>query len=618
MSRDLWHHGAVRSRAFPCIGAVLACALGLSGCFLDAEGVRPSTGGSSSDGGGGAGAGAGAQGGGGDGGGVVGCGGPEDCPDPLECREARCDNGACSESFLAEGTTCGEGTNQACDGAGTCLGLAGHPCGAEGDCLGLACVDAFCCDADCDTECASCDQAGLEGTCTPHAAATDPEGCAPGTCDGAGECASGVGLGAGAVGTGSGDTYLVDLAVAPSGAATMFGYFTSTTNAGGGDLTSAGAHDLVVAQLDAAGAHVWSKRFGDSADQFARALAVGPSGELVLAGNLFGTVDFGGGALPSTGSRDAFLVKLDAAGNHQWSERFGDGNEQSLDAVAVAANGDVITAGDFGGSIDLGGGALTSAGSLDIVVARFNAAGTHLWSKRFGEGNEQRVTGIAVDAAGNVWLTGYYVGAVDFGGGPLAWLGSYDVFLVKLDPAGNHLFSARFGDGSDQRARAVAVGPDGEVALAGGFQGVIDLGNGSLTSQGSYDAFVAAFDGAGAPAWSKSFGNSSEQQAWGLTIDPSGSVIVAGEMQGSADFGGGSLSSQGGYDVFAAKFASDGSHLWSRRDGDSNTQYSNEVASAPDGSLWLAGYFLGVLDFGTGGQLTNVGGHDGYWAHLLP
>jgi len=70
----------------------------------------------------------------------------------------------------------------------------------------------------------------------------------------------------------------------------------------------------------------------------------------------------------------------------------------------VAPNGDVIVAGEFFGSVDFGGGALNTAGNSDIAVARFDASGNHLWSKRFGDFNEQRVTGIAVDDSGNPWL----------------------------------------------------------------------------------------------------------------------------------------------------------------------------------------------------------------------
>ena len=100
------------------------------------------------------------------------------------------------------------------------------------------------------------------------------------------------------------------LGVSPAGAATLAGFFNGTSNTGGSDLVSAGGYDILVARLDASGNHLWSKRFGDASDQYAQAVSSTPAGEVVLAGNLFGAVDFGGGVLPSNGSRDALLVKL--------------------------------------------------------------------------------------------------------------------------------------------------------------------------------------------------------------------------------------------------------------------------------------------------------------------
>ncbi|MBL8742598.1 MAG: hypothetical protein JNK04_15935, partial [Myxococcales bacterium] len=402
-------------------GTWLLLSLGTAGCFLDAEGLTPASGGGAPQGGG-TGSGAGPQGGGN----TAACETPSDCPAAAECSVAECNDGACSERFDPVDTPCGDGVSEVCDGSGTCLGTAGHPCTSADACLEGACADGVCCDTTCDSLCASCDQPGLEGTCTPHPAAEDPEGCMPGTCDGAGSCASGVALAADAIGTAAGDSYVIALDVAdPGGDVLLTGFFTNTTNAGGTDLVSAGSTDILVARLDDTGAHAWSKRFGDASDQLARDVASSPTGDVVISGDIFGSTDFGGGALTANG-RDAFLVKLDNAGNHVWSKRFGDGSEQTLNAVGVAPNGDVIAAGDFAGTEDFGGGPLTSAGSSDVAVVRLDAAGNHIWSKRFGDGNEQRVTAIAVDADGNTWLTGYFVGGgLDFGGGPLTYSGTY-------------------------------------------------------------------------------------------------------------------------------------------------------------------------------------------------
>ena len=158
------------------------------------------------------------------------CSTPDDCPTPAECAVAECNAGACSQSFLPADTSCGDGVSQACDGSGNCLGTAGHFCESTQECLTPACADGVCCDSPCDSLCASCSQTGLLGTCVAYGPAENPEGCAPGTCDGAGACASGVALAAGAVGSGSGDSYIVSLDVLSSGEALLAGFFSGGAN----------------------------------------------------------------------------------------------------------------------------------------------------------------------------------------------------------------------------------------------------------------------------------------------------------------------------------------------------------------------------------------------------
>jgi hypothetical protein len=146
-----------------------------------------------------------------------------------------------------------------------------------------------------------------------------------------------------------------------------------------------------------------------------------------------GSVDFGGGPLTSVlGSFDIFLAKFDSAGNHLWSKRFGGASNEYPTAVAVDGSGNAFLTGDIFGSVDFGGGLLTSAGGQDIFLAKFDPAGNHLWSKRFGDTVGQLGKGIAVDGSGNAFLTGAFFGSVDFGGGPLTSAGLADIFLAKF------------------------------------------------------------------------------------------------------------------------------------------------------------------------------------------
>ena len=156
------------------------------------------------------------------------------------------------------------------------------------------------------------------------------------------------------------------------------------------------------------------------------------------------------------------------------------------------------TCGFFQGTVDFGGGTLTSADADfdDIYVVKFGSDGTHVWSKRFGGPNSQQAFCVAVDAAGNVIVSGVFSESVDFGGGALS--GRYDVFLAKFDPDGNHLWSERFGDFVIQEGWGVAVDNSGNIVLAGRSDGSVDFGGGTLTTAGASDIFVAKFGAADA------------------------------------------------------------------------------------------------------------------------
>jgi hypothetical protein len=367
---------------------------------------------------------------------------------------------------------------------------------------------------------------------------------------------------------------------------------------------------LIVAKLGPNGSHVWSKSFGDAYQQNAYDVAVDASGNVIVAGFFAGTVNFGGGTLTSQGGWDIFVAKFGPGGAHLWSKSFGATQEQFARAVAVDATGNVIITGYFYNTVNFGGGALTSAGGAEIFVAKLDPDGNHVWSKRFGNSSDQAGYAVAADASGNVVVAGYFNGTMSFGGSDLASAGGRDIFVAKLDANGNHLWSERYGDASEQNALTVAVDVAGDAIVAGYFAGVVDFGGGALTSAGGDDIFLAKLRSAdGAHIWSKRFGDASNQNPHEVAVDASGNVTLTGYFMGTVYFGGGTLTAGSSGDMYLAKFGSGGAHIWSRRFGDGNGAVGRAVSVDPSGNVFVTGYFVGVLDFG-GGDLTTAGGYD--------
>ena len=397
------------------------------------------------------------------------------------------------------------------------------------------------------------------------------------------------------------------------------GSFKGSVDFGGGPLVAHGSYaDIYIAKYSASGVHLWSKSFGGNVDDKGLDVAIDSSGNIVLTGYFALTVDFGGGLLTATGGEDMFVAKFSSTGQHLWSKRFGGSNPSHGQSIAVDGGGNILLTGYFQGWIDFGGGQLPSNGSFqDVFVAKLSPSGSHIWSKGFGGIDADYGNGIAVDASGNVAVVGRFTSTMDVGGGPLLCGGGNDAFVVMYAASGQHLWSKGLGNTSEQYAWSVAFESGGNVIMAGSFSGTIDFGGGILTNNTLYpDIFVAKLSPSGAHIWSKKFGSTSSDQAYGVAVDGTGNVVITGYFIGPADFGGGPLASTG-MDIFVAKYSPSGNHLWSRSFGGSSSDIGNAVAIDGTGNVLLTGTFQSAIDFGTG-QVTSAGALDMFLVKLAP
>jgi hypothetical protein len=397
------------------------------------------------------------------------------------------------------------------------------------------------------------------------------------------------------------------------------GGFYGSVDFGKGVHTSAGLEDIFLVKLASDGVPIWSRRFGGVSSENATSLAVAANGDIYLAGSFGGTVDFGSGPLMSAGSTDIFLVKLGPAGVTLWSNSVGDASSQSIASLALDPAGNVILAGGFAGTLNFGGGALTSVGSTDVYVAKFSPGGGHLWSKRFGDMAAQSAQGVATDAAGNVVVAGNNAGGVDFGGGQILSTGGTDGFAVKLDAGGGaHIWSLGYGDPNLQSTFGVAVDPVGNAVIAGRTAGGMSFGGQMAAGDGmGEDIFVGKLDAAGKGVWVTLLASTTIKQTGGVAVDLDGNVFTTSFMTGDMDFGVATLQSAGGQDAFVTKLDPDGKALWARAFGDMANQTGRAVAAGPKGFVVVTGASEGVIDFG-GGALTSQGSTDVFVAKLAP
>ena len=294
---------------------------------------------------------------------------------------------------------------------------------------------------------------------------------------------------------------------------------------------------------------------------------------------------------------------------HVWSDRHGDTGTDGAYGVAVDLGGRPIIVGSFEGTIDLGGGPLTSAGSTDIFVVLYNLFGEHVWSKRFGGTGADAANGIvarSISLGGGNWayeftLTGSFENTVNFGGSDLVSAGGSDGFVLRVDGAGAHMSSTKFGDVGNDVGRAITRITTTDVTVTGSV---------SDAQLGTSDMIVARYDAALAPVWSNTYGGPLDDVGRSITTTQSGQIVI-GEFRDQASFGGSTLASAGGSDIVVARYDATGAHVWSQRFGGGQDDAGLSVIGGPSTLYhsYCTGYFRGTVNFG-GGNLVSAGGED--------
>ena len=348
------------------------------------------------------------------------------------------------------------------------------------------------------------------------------------------------------------------VAVDSSDNVVVAGDFAGTADFGGGAVTGQPGYNIFVAKYGSDGRYQWSKTYGSPSGgtNLPYSVAVDSSGNVGLTGQFQYSIDFGGGSLTGNGSfQDVFVLKLSAGGGYLWSKGFGGSFIDMGRGIAFDPSGNVVVVGTFWYTIDVGCGTLTSAGGDEIFVVKYSPSGGCLWAKRFGDSADQEAMGVAVDFAGNIAITGSFKGTLNFGGSDLVdtYFAQPDIYVVELNASGGHVWSKSFGTMNSDQGRAVAVDTSGNVVITGYFLGTIDFGGGPVTSSGGLNTFVAKYSSGGAHLRSQGFTGSN--QSWGVATDGNGNIGVTGYFQGTMTTDQGSLTAVGGLDSFLYKRA---------------------------------------------------------------
>jgi len=386
-------------------------------------------------------------------------------------------------------------------------------------------------------------------------------------------------------------------------------YITGYTRGSLDGNPSSGYNDIFIAKYNSDGDRQWTTQVvgtGDAGNsgEVARGIAIDDARNVLY---VVGSTTGDLNGQPNSGLNDFFITKYDTDGVHQWTVVNGTAFSDLGWDVAVDTAGDVYLTGMTEGALE----GNTQHGGRDIFISKYDADGVHQWTAQPGTNNYEYGYGIAVDPGSNAYVVGYSGAGLDGN----THLGQTDIIVTKYNTNGVRQWTQQLGTASFDIGKAIAVDSSGNVYLTGDTDGVL-----GSAANGETDAFVAKLDTDGAFQWAAQLGTGAEDWSYGIALDSEGSVHVSGYTAGTLS---GNVS-QGTTDYFIAKYSTGGLYQWSLQDGRELEDWSFALAIDPFNNIYATGVTHALLpnrassedifiarygDYAvTGGGLYTVGG----------
>ncbi len=380
----------------------------------------------------------------------------------------------------------------------------------------------------------------------------------------------------------------------------------------------------------------WAKQIGGPNQEQGYGIDVDSIGNTYTTGFFYDIADFDPGvasytlASTSSGFTDIFVSKLDSAGNFLWSKNFGGTGNDEGKSITIDNLGNVYVVGYFTGTADFDPGPgsilLTSSGVNDAFILKLDPLGNLIWAKQVGGNSGDAAYSIKLDGFGNICTTGSFFGTGDFDPGAGVFnLTSIDndIFVLKLDAAGNFLWAAAMSGNNTSVGLGLDFDSFNNIYVTGAFYNTVDFDPSpatyTLTSSGGVDQFVLKLDPLGNFIWTKQMGGSLNDHGLAIVVGPSGDFYTSGSFEGTADFDPSAASytyaSVGYTDMFISKYDALGNFIWATKAGGTSFDYGQGIDLDNFGNVYTTGYFGGTADFDPGiGTYTMVavGGNDAY------
>ncbi|MBK7854698.1 MAG: hypothetical protein IPJ79_07055 [Bacteroidetes bacterium] len=371
----------------------------------------------------------------------------------------------------------------------------------------------------------------------------------------------------------------------------------------------------------------WARSITSNNPVRANAIAVDKWGNTYTTGTFLYMADFDFGlgvcSLTATAPYDIYINKTDSAGNFVWAKHFGGwGFYDSGHAIAVDDFGNVYSSGSFGVMADfnpdpdslktyylMAGSSQNTHGS--VYISKLDSAGNFVWAKAMQSSSSATATTMCMDNNANVYIAGNFSNLLDLNPDSnitdtTRALGGFDIFVTKLDSAGNTLWSKTIGGPYDDVSFGISVDKATEQVYFTGRSGAYldfdpDTGTAILSNYMGWQGFVCTWDSSGNYDWAKPIVG---YLAHSIDFDAtaSGNVYVAGAFSDSTDFNPDtnavfSLTSAGSTDIAVLKLTSAGNFVWAKRLGGKSNDDNDDMVLDPAGNVYIIGTYRDTADF---------------------
>ncbi len=340
-------------------------------------------------------------------------------------------------------------------------------------------------------------------------------------------------------------------------------------------------------------------------------MALDAAGNMYIVGGYQQAIDFGGGLVLNGAVNEscAFLAKVRPDGTIDWARRVGAGGTIHTIQIDLDPAGEIYISGAFSGSVYFGTQPVISQGKMDAYIARYTPDGSVDFVWGAGTRDDDFIISLVIDHVGNLYISGNYRGSMDLGGVTIQNFGLTASFIARLTPDGRTVWVDSIKGERQGEAPQLAVDGSGGLYLTGGFGSDITIGTSSFTSAGNNDIYFAKYDVDGSFLWARSAGGVDSDVPRALTVDSWGNIYVGGYFHRTLSIDDKSVTSAGRWDMFLAKFHSDGSIEWLRGMGGKSTEGVGQIATDNIGNLYVIGYISDTTDLG-GTTIISKGSED--------